>query len=296
MKTKNKVGITILAVAIIAGIIALMSFYTVNENEYACVVRFSKIIKVASESGIYFKAPFLDEVSIYPKTVILYDIKPSEVLTSDKKSMIVDSYILWKITDPILFYKTLQTTNEAEVRIDNTTFNALKTTMGNIEQNSVINQENAGERNELYKKINDQVAESAKQYGIEIVDVKIKRLDLPNENEAAVFTRMISERNQMAAKYTADGEKQATMIKNDVDKKVNITISNAEAEAARIEAEGENEYMKILAAAYDTDDKKSFYTFLRSIEALKATLNGENKTVIFDADSELATVLKGYIK
>jgi len=293
MKTKYKISIVVAVVAVIAAFILFNSFFTVAENKYACVVRFSKIVEVVEDAGLKFKIPFVDTIKYYPKTIIHYDISPSEVLTSDKKSMIVDCYILWKITDPLTFYKTIGTINEAEVRIDTTTFNVLKTTMGNIQQSAVINQESGAERNELYELINTQVSESANSYGIEVVDVKIKRLDLPSDNEAAVYTRMISERNQMAASYTADGEKEATIIKNEVDKEVNITVSNAEAQAAQIEAEGEKEYMRILGEAYNTDEKKEFYHFIRALEALKASLTGEEKTVILGADSELAKILQG---
>lgn len=293
MKLKHKIGVLAAVIIIIAVFLLSNSFFTVAENEYACVVRFSKIEKVVDQAGLNFKIPFIESIKYYPKTIIHYDISPSEVLTSDKKSMIVDCYILWKISDPLTFYKTIGTINEAEVRIDATTFHVLKTTMGNIEQSAVINQESGAERNDLYEMINTEVSASADAYGIEVVDVKIKRLDLPSDNEAAVYTRMISERNQMAASYTADGEKEAAMIKNEVDKEVNITVSNAEAKAAQIEAEGEKEYMRILGEAYNTDEKKEFYHFIRALEALKASLNGEEKTVILGSDSELAKILKG---
>ena len=293
MNKVSKLGIGIGVLVLIAVIVLFNSFFTVAENEYACVMRFSKIEKVVEDAGLNIKIPFVDSVKYYPKTIIHYDIAPSEVLTSDKKSMIVDCYILWKITDPLTFYKTIGTLSEAEVRIDNTTFNVLKTTMGNIEQTAVINQNNGSERNDLYQLINKQVKQSAVSYGIDIVDVKIKRLDLPDANEEAVYTRMISERNQMAASFTATGEKEATIIRNEVDKEVNIKVSDAQAQAAQIEAEGEKEYMRILGEAYDTKEKQDFYHFIRALDALKASLTGDEKTVILGADSELAKILSG---
>ena len=131
------------------------------------------------------------------------------------------------------------------------------------------------------------------QYGIHVEDVKIKQFDLPESNLNAVYSRMISERNQMAEKYTADGNYEASIIRNDVDKQVNIIISNAQAEAAELIAEGEAEYMRLLAEAYDTEDKKAFYEFRLALEALAASLTGSEKTVILDADSELARILMG---
>ena len=124
-------------------------------------------------------------------------------------------------------------------------------------------------------------------------DVKIKRFDLPQSNENAVYSRMISERNQMAEKYTADGNYDASIIRNDVDKQVNIIISNAQAEAAKLEAEGEAEYMRMLAEAYDSDDKKDFYEFTIALDALQQSLTGDEKTIILDADSALAQILTG---
>ena len=133
----------------------------------------------------------------------------------------------------------------------------------------------------------------AQTYGIHVEDVKIKQFDLPESNLNAVYSRMISERNQMAEKYTADGKYEASVIVNDVDKQVNIIVSNAEAEAAKLVAEGEAEYMRMLAAAYDSEDKKDFYEFTLALDALKKSLNGSEKTIILDENSALAQILMG---
>lgn len=294
-KSKVKTGILIvLAVIVIAAIVVLLnSFYTVAENEYACVFRFAEIIDITDESGLHFKLPFVDEIKSFPKTVLLYDIPASEVLTLDQKSMTVDSYLTWKITDPKTFYQTVGNIGEAETRLDAIAYKSLKNLMSSLNQDDIINQENASERNDIYAGITTEVAESAKAYGIEVIDVKIKRFDLPEANEQAVYERMISDRERIAAEYTANGEYEASLIKNEVDKQVNIIISDATAEAARIEAEGEAEYMRLLAEAYNTDDKKDFYEFTRALDALKASLNGDEKTVILGADSILGQILSG---
>ena len=224
---------------------------------------------------------------------MLYDIPPSEVLTSDKQNMTVDCYILWKIDDPLRFYQTLGTTTVAEQRLDALTYNALKTVMGTLAQADIINMNDGAERNEIYDGITTTVDSLARTYGISVQDVKIKRFDLPESNLNAVYSRMISERNQMAEKYTADGNYEASIIRNDVDKQVNITVSNAKAEAAKLEAEGEAEYMRLLAEAYDTQDKKDFYEFTLALDALAKSLDGEEKTVILDGDSDLARILTG---
>lgn len=278
-------------IALLAVICIFSSMYTVRENEYACTVRFSKIIHTTDTAGLHFKVPFLDSVKTFPKATMFYDIPPSEVLTSDKQNMTVDSYVLWQVADPLLFYQSLGSTVVAEERLDALTYNALKTCMGTLSQADIINMDDAGERNQIYDGIAKSVDAIAENYGIRVVDVKIKRFDLPESNENAVYARMISERNQIAEKYAADGNYDASLIRNDVDKQVNILVSNAKAEAAKLEAEGEAEYMRMLAAAYDTPEKKEFYEFTLALDALKSTLSSEDKTVILDRSSPLAQAL-----
>ena len=282
-----------LIVLALAAVILAGSVFTVAENEYACTVRFSKIIDTTSESGLHFKVPFLDTVKYFSKATQLYDIPPSEVLTSDKQNMTVDCYILWSISDPKLFYQTLGSTSVAEQRLDALTYNELKTVMGTLAQSDIINMEDGAKRNDIYGNIASDVNSLAKTYGIRVEDVKIKQFDLPESNLNAVYGRMISERNQMAEKYTADGNYEASIIRNDVDKKVNIMVSDAQAEAAKREAEGEQEYMRLLAQAYDNKDKQDFYEFTLALDALKASLDGDSKTVILDANSDLAKILMG---
>ena len=288
----KKSGIFIIILLLI-GLLTVNSMFTVRENEYACTVRFQKIIETTSEAGLHFKIPFLDSVKYFPKATQLYDIPPSEVLTSDKQNMTVDCYILWRISNPKLFYQTLCSTSYAEQRLDALTYNELKTVMGTLAQADIINMEDGAKRNEIYENIAADVDDMAATYGIHVEDVKIKQFDLPESNLNAVYNRMISERNQMAEKYTADGNYEASIIRNDVDKQVNIMVSDAEAEAAKLEAEGEAEYMRMLAEAYDTADKKEFYEFTLALDALKSSLDGEQKTVILDGNSELAQILMG---
>jgi len=280
-------------IALVLVIVAFSSVYTVKENEYACIVRFSKIIETTDEAGLHFKIPFVDSVKTFTKATMLYDIPPSEVLTSDKQNMTVDCYVLWEISDPLRFYQTLGSNSVAEQRLDALTYNELKTVMGTLAQADIINMDDGAKRNEIYNGIAKHVDELAQTYGIHVKDVKIKQFDLPESNLNAVYSRMISERNQMAEKYTADGNYEASIIRNDVDMQVNIIVSNANAEAAKLEAEGEAEYMRMLADAYDTDDKKEFYEFMLALDALKSSLTGNEKVIILDENSALAKILMG---
>ena len=288
-----KKGIILVVILLVLIVISAESFYEIREDQYACTFRFSEIVNTESEAGLYFKIPFVDSVKYFSKATQLYDIPPSEVLTSDKQNMTVDCYILWSISDPQQFYRSLGNTSVAEERLDAITYNALKTAMGTLAQADIINMNDGAERNDIYAGIATTVDKQAATYGIRVEDVKIKQFDLPESNLNAVYQRMISERNQMAEKYTADGNYEASVIRNEVDKTVNITISNAEAEAAKLEAQGEAEYMRMLAAAYDTADKKDFYEFTLALDALKTSMTGNEKTIILAADSELAKILTG---
>ena len=288
-----KKAIIISVIVLLVVVVAAMSMYTVEENQYACVFRFGKIVDSVETAGLNFKVPFLDTVRYFSKATMFYDIPPSEVFTSDKQNMTVDCYIIWSISDPQLFYQALGTTAKAEERLDANTYTALKNTMSTLAQADIINMNDGAERNEIYDGIAAQVNEKAAQYGIKVEDVKIKRFDLPDSNLNAVYTRMISERNQMAEKYTADGNYEASIIRNNVEKEVNIIVSNAKAEAAKLEAEGEAEYMQRLAEAYDTPEKQEFYEFILALDALKTSLNGDDKTIILDKDSDLAKILTG---
>jgi membrane protease subunit HflC len=284
-------AIVALAVIIISG----SCFYTVAENEYACTFRFAEIVNTVDTAGLHFKLPFIDSVKYFPKATQFYDIPPSEVLTSDKQNMTVDCYVLWHISDAQQFYRALGTTGMAEERLNAITYNALKTAMGTLAQADIINMEDGALRNEIYESIAGTVNAQAKTYGIEVEDVKIKQFDLPESNLNAVYTRMISERNQMAEKYTAEGNKEANLIRNEVDKDVNILISNAQVAAAKRIAEGEAEYMRILATAYDTEEERAFYEFTLALEALRASLNGDEKTIVLDENSELGKILMGIL-
>ena len=290
MKKSKVFLVLLLAVVLIVG---SGCFFTVREDQYACTVRFSKIIDTTDQAGLHFKLPFVDTVKYFTKATQLYDIPPSEVLTSDKQNMTVDCYILWSIGDPKLFYQRLGSTANAEQRLDALTYNELKTVMGTLAQSDIVNMEDGAKRNEIYSNIASDVDALAQAYGIRVEDVKIKQFDLPESNLNAVYNRMISERNQMAEKYTADGDYEASIIRNNVDKQVNIMVSDAQAEAAKLEAEGEAEYMRMLAQAYDTQDKKDFYEFTLALDALKKSLTGNEKTVILDKDSDLAQILAG---
>ncbi|MBB2183068.1 protease modulator HflC [Lachnospiraceae bacterium MD1] len=287
MKAK-KISGAILLILLVAGFIVLASSTIVTkEDQYSIVKRFGKIERVIDEAGLSFRTPFIETVDVIPKNIQFYDMPESDVITMDKKTMVADSYVLWKVKDPIKFAQSLNNNVvQAENRIDTTVYNAMKNVISSLSQSDVI----SGRDGELNTAFMENIGNSMDQYGIELITVETKHLDLPSDNKTAVFERMISERAQIAATYTAEGESEAQKIRNTTDKDVAISISNAEAEAAKIIAEGEAEYMKILSQAYSSKERSEFYTFVRSLDAARAALNGDNKTLILSEDSPLAQI------
>lgn len=288
MKTMKKI---ILSVAILAVlIIGASSIVITQENEYSLVRQFGKIDHVVSESGISFKIPFIQSVDTLPKEILLYDLSSSDVITSDKKTMICDSYILWHITDPIKFAQTLNSSiANAESRLDAIVYNSTKNVISSTTQDDVI----SGRNGALSQSIINNIGTSLDQYGIELLAFETKKLDLPSDNKAAVYERMISERNNIAAAYTAEGSSEAQIIRNSTDMEVTVMLSEAEKEAAILIAEGEAEYMRILSEAYNDASKQEFYSFVRSLDALKISMQGDNKTVILSPDSPIAQIFYG---
>lgn len=271
-------------------IVGASSIVITRENEYSLIRQFGKIDHVISEAGISFKIPFIETVDKLPNQILLYDLSSSDVITSDKKTMICDSYILWHIADPQKFAQTLNSSiMNAESRLDAIVYNSTKNVISSTSQDDVI----SGRDGELSAAIIANIGNSLDQYGIELLAFETKMLDLPGDNKAAVYERMISERDNIAATYTAEGSSEAQIIRNTTDKEVTVLLSEAEKEAAILIAEGEAEYMRILSEAYNDESKQEFYSFVRSLDALKVSLQGGNKTVILSPDSPIAGIFYG---
>jgi membrane protease subunit HflC len=201
--------------------------------------------------------------------------------------MITDSYVLWKIAEPTKFAQSLNgSISNAESRINTAVYNALKNAISSMNQDEVITSRDG----ELSAAIIENIGTSLEQYGVELLSFETKQLDLPSDNKTAVYERMISERDNIAATYTAEGNSEAQKIRNSTDMEVTVMLSEAEKEAEILVAEGEAEYMKILADAYNDPSKTEFYSFVRSLDALKASLKGDNKTVFLTPESPIAQI------
>lgn len=287
MKGK-KIGILIGVSAVVVAVGA--SVTVTQQNEYKLIRQFGKVDRVISSSGISFKIPFIESTQSLPKETLLYDLAASDVITKDKKTMISDSYVLWKISDPLKFAQTLNSSVESgESRINTAVYNATKNAISSMSQDQVI----TGRDGELSDMVMEAIGTNMDQYGIELLKFETKQLDLPDDNKEAVYERMISERDNIAATYKAEGNSEAKVIRNKTDKEVAIQISDAKKQAEILGAEGEQEYMKILAQAYGEEDRSEFYSFVRSLDALKTSMKGEDKTVILSADSPIAQIFEG---
>lgn len=283
--------LTAAVVAVIVLIVLGSCVVVTAENEYSIIRQFGRISRVIDTPGISMKLPFAQTVDKCPKQTLLYDLMPSEVITRDKKTMITDSYVLWKITDPMEFAQSLNgSLTNAEARINTAVYNALKNVVSSMNQDEVITARDG----ELSEYVTAKLGDTMEQYGITLTLFETKQLDLPDDNKEAVYERMISERDNIAATYTAQGNSEAQVIRNTTDKEVAISISEAKKQAEILIAEGEAEYMRILSEAYDTQDKQDFYSFVRSLDALRESMQGGDKTVVLSSDSPIAQIFSGY--
>ncbi|MBE5868922.1 MAG: protease modulator HflC [Lachnospiraceae bacterium] len=285
MKTFRNILLAVVLVALL--IVGASSIVVTQENEYSLVRQFGRVDHVVSEAGISFKVPFIQSVDKLPKQIMLYDLATSDVITSDKKTMITDSYVLWQITDPLRFAQTLNSSvANAESRLNTIVYNSTKNVISSLLQEDVI----SGRDGELSQAVMNNIGDSLDQYGITLLSFETKHLDLPSDNKSAVYVRMISERDNIAATYTAEGNSEAQIIKNTTDKEVTELLSEANKNAEILIAEGEAEYMRILSEAYADTSRTEFYSFVRSLDALKISMTGDNKTVILSPDSPIAQI------
>lgn len=256
-------------------------------NEFTVIKQFGKIVDIREEAGLSFKIPFIQRAEKIENEILLYDLAVSDVMTKDKKSMIADCFALWSIEDPQRYTQTLSAQkSNAEFRIDTIVYNSLKNVISSMSQEEVI----SGRDGELTAAIMDNIGDTLSQYGIKLLAVETKSLDLPDENKAAMYERMISERNNIAATYQAEGQEEAKEISNKTKAEIIVMQSEADAKAAETIAKGEAEYMKILSEAYNDPEKADFYLFLRSLDAARATMTGDNKTLIIDETSPIAQI------
>ncbi|MFN4190781.1 MAG: protease modulator HflC [Pseudothermotoga sp.] len=281
MKMMILVGVIVI-IAIVAVFVGL-SFFVVDQTQYAVVVRFGEIRKVISEPGLYLRTPFVDNVVRISKRFYIYDIPVEKIITLDKKTMLVDSYAVWRISDPKRFIESVRTVSLALSRIDDVVYSGLRNTLAKLDFDDIV----TGERQYLAD-ITEFSKKNLLDFGIEIRDVRIKHTDLPSENQQAVFERMKSERQSIAALIRAEGQKEAQKIRSEADKKATVLRAEALSEAERIKGTGEASATRIYAEAFSKEP--DFYRFLRTLDSYRSII--PNSIVLIGEDMSILNQFK----
>jgi membrane protease subunit HflC len=277
------------AVIIILGGLLLVTFFfslfTLDEREQAVITQFGKAVRIVKQAGLHFKLPFIQEVITFDRWILEYDAEPTEVYTKDKKSIVIDNFAKWRINDPLEFLKSVRSVHEAQSRLDDIIYSELRAEVSKNTLEEVIREK----RSAIMEAITQKSNEKALRYGMEIVDVRIKRADLPPENEQHVFERMRAEREREAKRYRSEGEEKALEIKAEADKEVVLIKASAYEEAEKIKGEGDREAIRIYGQVFARSPR--FFTFLRTLEAYKKVFT-KDTTVILSTESELFKYLK----
>ncbi|HCL98821.1 MAG TPA: protease modulator HflC [Fervidobacterium sp.] len=259
------------------------SIVIVDETQYAVVIRFGEIVKVITKPGLAFKTPFVDTVTKLDKRYTIYDIPPERIITSDKKTLVIDSYIIWRISDPKRFIESMRSESLALSRLDDIVYSGLRNSLAKYDMDTIVTQEK-----DFLKEVLSFSASNVKTFGIEIVDVRIKKTDLPIENRNAVFERMKSERQSIAALIRAEGEKEAQRIRSEADKKALIIQSQAQSDAEQIKGTGEASATKIYSQAYSQDPQ--FYKLWKTLESYGDIIPGS--VILLDEEMDILDYLK----
>ena len=285
---KKKILAAVLAVLAFIGISETL--FVLNQGEYAIVKQFGEVVAIYDEPGMKVKVPFIQSVDTLPNKVLVYDLPISEVITKDKQTMVADSFAMWRISDPKKFISSLNgSITTATGRIEYLVYNAMKNQISSRTQEEVVSDRTG----ELARDITETARPNFSQYGIELLSVETKHLDLPYDNKESVYKRMIAERNNISATYAAEGEKEATIITNEAAKEAAVLLATAKAQAEQLKAEGEAEYMRILSEAYNNSSKADFYDFVRSLEAAEKSLAQNGNVLILNQDSPLVELFYG---
>jgi len=275
---------------IVFGLIVLnMTVFTLDEKEQGVILQFGRHIRTIQKPGLNIKVPFIQSLTRFEDRWLDYDSSPTEILTKDKKNLVLDNYAKWRISDPLKFMQTVADENGANSRLDDIIYSELRVELGKYDLIEIV----STHREEIMDKVAKNSDEKAQEYGIQVIDVRIKRADLPQENEKAVFERMRAERMRQANKYRSEGSEEALKITAQTDKEKVIILAEAYRQAEKIRGEGDAEAIKIYAEAYER--APDFYEFIRTLEAYEKTLK-EKTTFVLSGDSDFFKFLQGMKK
>jgi len=279
-----KKGTLLIIIIVAILILANLSLFIVDETKQAIVLQFGKPIRAISEPGLNWKLPFIQNVKFFEDRLLVYDAAPTEIITKDKKTLIVDNYARWRIIDPLKFLQTVRDLNGAQARLDDIIYSELRVDLGLFNMSEIVSEI----REAIMERVTKISNEKANTYGIEIVDVRIKRVDLPPENEKYIFDRMKAERERIAKQYRAEGQEESAKIIAETEREKTVILAEAYKTAQTLKGEGEAESVKIYAESFNQDPE--FYKFYRTLEAYRKTFK-DKTTVLFSTDSEFLKYL-----
>ncbi|MEH7111687.1 protease modulator HflC [Neobacillus niacini] len=287
----TKTGIFLIIILVLLGVF-LFNLIVVKEGEYKVIRQFGEVVRIVKTPGLTYKVPFIQSVTTLPKYQMTYDVTEAEINTKDKKRMLIDNYAIWRIEDPKKMISNARTVEKAESRMEEFIYSVVRSELGQLNYDEIINDEKSS-RGSLNDRITEKVNDLLRKdhYGIVVTDVRMKRTDLPSENEQSVFTRMISERESKAQEYLSMGDAEKNRIEADTDREVKELLSKAKAEAESIRADGEAEAARIYNQAFSRDP--SFYSMFRTLESYKKTIN-DKSVIVLPSDSPYARLLMGY--
>ncbi|MCA9471263.1 MAG: protease modulator HflC [Nitrospirales bacterium] len=283
---KQNILVGLLGILILLVILGASPVFIVDLTETAIVVRLGKPVNTVTEPGLKIKFPFIEEVTYFDKRLLDYDAPSRDVITEDKKTIVIDNFAKWRIVDPLRVYQAFQTQRGALQRLDDIIYSELRVELGRHELTDIV----SANRALIMKVVSERSNEKASAYGLEVSDVRIKRADLPEQNEKAIFQRMQAERERQAKQYRAEGEEEAQKIRSEAEKDKEIILAKAYKTAQELQGDGDAQAFKIYAAAYGQGPK--FFEFLRSMEAYKKTFTRDNTTMVLSPDSEFLQYLK----
>jgi len=275
-------------VLVVAGILAMSSFFTVDQTEQALVLQFGQPRRVIREPGLWVKRPFVENVILYDTRVLDFEPPHEEVIVSDQKRLVADTYTRYRIVNPLLFYQTVGSEAGVRARLSALVSGSLRRVLGSVTLNDVLSNKRAG----IMVQIRDDVGEQAKPFGIDVVDVRLRRADLPEENSQAIYARMQSEREQQARQYRGEGAEAAQNVRANAERERTVILAEAQRDAQRVRGDGDGQSIKIYADAFNQD--KEFFAFYRSLQAYREGLNGKDTSFVLSPEGNFFRFFGGW--
>ena len=273
---------------IVVGILASSAFFIVDQTEQALVLQLGEVRRVVREPGLQMKRPFIENVVDYDKRVLDFEPPHEEIIVADQKRLVVDTYTRYRITNPLTFYQTVGTEEGVRARLSALVTGSLRRVLGNVTLSDILSTKRAG----IMRQIRDDVAAEAKGFGIEVVDVRLRRADLPEENSQAIYARMQSEREQQARQYRGEGAEAAQTVRANAERERTVLLAEAQRDAQRVRGDGDAQAVRIYAEAFGQD--KEFFAFYRSLQAYRDALNGRDTSFVLSPEGNFFRFFQGW--